>query len=593
MTTTTQPKRNPFRLRNGGTVARTVLSPLERLLFLKDLERLYGVLQGTANLREFLDLALERLGVGPETVSGSEHLPRTGPALVATNHPFGAIEGLVLARVLRAVRPDVRIVVNRVLDRVPELSELFIFADVFGDASSVPRNARTLREVMGWLRQGGMVALFPAGEVSSLRLPERVVTDPRWNPSFANMALRTGARICPGFFEGRNGALFQIAGLIHPRLRTALLARELFNKRGTNIRLRFGAPIPPEELARLRDDEQRAAWCRLRTYGLQRSERFPRSRARRRVQVAPALPASSIEAEVDALPPEQRFARVGNMEAWIASAPSIPQTLAEIGRLREVAFRAVGEGTGRARDLDRFDQSYLHLFLWDRRARAIAGGYRLGKTDELLAHGGPSELYTSTLFQFGPGALSAIGTALELGRSFVSPSYQRSYAPLLTLWKGIGAFVVRNPRYRSLFGPVSVSADYHPLSRQILGHWLETGRAHETLCGRVRGRNPLAFDTLNGLSPERLRSLAAEGDVAALIPQIEDNERGIPVLLSEYLKLGGKVLALNVDADFQDALDALVVVDLVAAPRRLVERYMGKDGAAAFLGSHASDARVA
>ncbi len=310
--------------------------------------------------------------------------------------------------------------------------------------------------------------------------------------------------------------------------------------------------------------------------------------------ICSAVPAKEIEAEIERLFFDDRLATIASLDAWIAPAAAIPRTMAEIGRLRELSFRAVGEGTGLSCDLDRFDANYLHLFLWDRSRRAIAGGYRIGKTDELLSRGGSSELYTSTLFDYDPEALRALGTALELGRSFVSPPYQRSYAPLLTLWKGIGSFVAQNPRYRLLFGPVSISADYHPLSHQILGHWLETRHGHAGLFGRVRGRTPLEFHAVDSLRPERLRKLAAgTADVAELISQIEPDERGVPILLSEYLKLGGKLMALNVDADFHDALDALVVVDLVAAPRRLLERYMGKDGAAGFLNAHESGARVA
>jgi len=388
-----------------------------------------------------------------------------------------------------------------------------------------------------WLRRGGLVALRAA-------------------PSSVRLALRTGALVCPASLEGAS--------------------------------LRFGAPIGTGELSRLRDDEERADWCRLRASALGRARR-PRGKRKRHARVAPPLPAFLLEAEIDALAPEERLAAVGELEAWIAHAPAIPRVLDEIGRLRELAFRAAGEGTGRERDLDRFDATYRHLFLWNRSECAIVGGYRIGCTDELLARGGPGELYTSTLFDYGPGVLEGIGTALELGRSFVAPAFQRSYAPLLTLWKGIGAFVARNPRYRSLFGPVSISADYHPLSRQMLGHWLEVGRAHETLFGRVHGRNPLVFDACDGIRPERLRGFAEGGaDVAALVPLLEQNERGVPVLLTEYLKLGGKLLALNVDPGFQDALDALVVVDLVGAPRRLLERTMTQDGAAAFLAAHAS-----
>ncbi len=310
--------------------------------------------------------------------------------------------------------------------------------------------------------------------------------------------------------------------------------------------------------------------------------------------ICSAVPVKEIEAEIARLSFEDRLATVANLDAWIAPAAAIPRTLAEIGRLRELSFRAVGEGTGFSCDLDRFDANYLHLFLWDRSCRAIAGGYRIGKTDELLSRGGSGELYTSTLFEYDPEALQVLGTALELGRSFVSPGYQRSYAPLLTLWKGIGAFVARNPRYRLLFGPVSISADYHPLSHQILGHWLETRHGHSGLFGRVRGRTPLEFHAVDSLRPERLRKLAAgTTDITELISKVEQDQRGIPILLSEYLKLGGKLMALNVDPAFHNALDALVVVDLVAAPRRLLERYLGRDGAAGFLSTHESDARVA
>jgi putative hemolysin len=306
------------------------------------------------------------------------------------------------------------------------------------------------------------------------------------------------------------------------------------------------------------------------------------------------IPAAELADEVAQLDPSSRLASVGALEAWIAPAAAIPRTLLEIGRLRELSFRAVGEGTGRACDLDRFDASYLQLFLWDRALRAVAGGYRLGPVDELLARGGTSALYTSTLFEYEPEVLRLLGTALELGRSFVTPTHQRSHAALLTLWKGIGAFVARNPRYRMLFGPVSISADYHPFSRQLLGHWLEARHRHAELFGRVRGRTPFRFQAVDGLAPERLRGLAAAtDDVEELVTGIERGERGVPVLLSEYLKLGGKLLALNVDASFQDALDALVVVDLVRAPQRLLERYLGKDGAAAFLDAHAREARVA
>jgi putative hemolysin len=365
------------------------------------------------------------------------------------------------------------------------------------------------------------------------------------------------------------------------------------SKRGTRVDLSFGEPIEPAELAALRDDQERTDWCRLRTYALGAPVRRRKPVPRRAPQrLATAVPREEITSEIAALPQESRLAKSGSLEAWIARAEQIPRALAEIGRLRELTFRAVGEGTGRARDLDRFDLHYLHLVLWDSASQELAGAYRLGATDEL---GSAQELYTSTLFEYDAGAIESLGPALELGRSFVAPGWQRSYAPLLTLWKGIGAYVVRNPRYRRLFGPVSISADYDLLSRQLVAHWLEASHAHAGLAGQVRGRRPFAWRSVDGLRPERLRALVEGGaDLSRLVPRIERDEKGIPVLLREYLKLGGKLVALNVDADFQDAIDALVVVDLVETDARLRERYLGAEGSAAVLAHHAErGARVA
>jgi len=580
----------PFRIDlRDARLSRAVLAPIERAFSLTELARLHGRCAGTADVDAFLTRALDVLDVRHAESGAIANLPRTGPALVAANHPFGAIEGIVLARVLRRVRPDVRILANKVLGRIPELRELFLGVDLFGGRAATHANARALREAIRWLEQGGMLAIFPAGEVSSLDLTERAVVDPPWSPSIARMASRTGAPVCPAYFAGRNSALFQVAGLLHPILRTALLPRELVNKRGARIDVTFGEPILPEELASLRDDEERTDWVRLRTYALGAPARRPAKRPRRAPQrIAAAVLPEEVEAEIEALPRGARLSSSGALETWIARAEEIPRTLAEIGRLREVAFRAVGEGTGKARDLDRFDLDYRHLVLWDRNAHAIAGAYRLGATDEL---GDAQRLYTSTLFDYDAGALESLGPALELGRSFVAPGWQRSYGPLLTLWKGIGAFVAQNPRYRRLFGPVSMSADYDVLSRQLVAHWLEAKNAHEGLRGRVHGKRPFEWRRVDGLAPERMRALVEGGvDLARLVPRIERDEKGIPVLLREYLKLGGKLIALNVDANFQDALDALVVVDLLEADTRLVERYLGVDGAASlreFHGEHA------
>jgi hypothetical protein len=293
----------------------------------------------------------------------------------------------------------------------------------------------------------------------------------------------------------------------------------------------------------------------------------------------PADPAE-VQAEANFLQRRGPIASQGRLDALLAAAWEIPATLHEIGRLREITFRAVGEGTGKAIDLDRFDASYLHLYLWDREACRIAGAYRLGCSDVLLASGGPDALYTSTLFHFERPFLDFLKPALELGRSFVTPDYQKSIHPLSLLWRGIGRFVAERPRYSRLFGPVSISKDYSVLSRDLIVSFMREKCRDERLSGWVQPLNP--YDPLpspDGVSP----CLKSIEEVSAAVSRAEPDGKGVPVLLRQYLRLNAILLEFNLDPDFSDVLDALVLVDLREAPAVMLERYMGAEGYGAFM----------
>lgn len=279
---------------------------------------------------------------------------------------------------------------------------------------------------------------------------------------------------------------------------------------------------------------------------------------------------SPISAEVNALKTDCRLATQGNLDVLLATASAIPQTLREIGRLREVSFRAVGEGTGAEIDLDRFDEHYLHLFLWDRNAEQVAGAYRISPTDITLAEHGPAGLYCSTLFEFESAFLEHLNPALELGRSFVAPGYQKTLSPLLALWKGIATFVSRNPRYHRLFGPVSISQDYTPLSQDIIVRFLRENRWNRELGPLVKPLNPFPGN------PEISPLLESIDQVSARVSESEADGKGIPVLLKQYLKLNATLLEFNRDPSFSDCLDALILVDLHEAPPAVLSRYMGK-----------------
>jgi putative hemolysin len=257
--------------------------------------------------------------------------------------------------------------------------------------------------------------------------------------------------------------------------------------------------------------------------------------------------------------------------------------------LREATFRQVGEGTRKPIDLDRFDDYYWHLFVWNREAGQVAGAYRLGPSDEILARFGPKGFYTSQLFQWKRSFLDRIIPALELGRSFVRPEYQKTYAPLLLLWKGIGQYLLRTPQYKLLFGPVSISNGYTTASRQLMVKFLSAYRQSPELTPLVRARNPFrqrASQPSAKLADELIGATVwGIEELSALIADVETDRKGVPVLLKQYLKLGGELVAFNIDRRFSDALDGLIVVDLRKTDARVLERYMGKAGAAQFLTS--------
>ena len=301
--------------------------------------------------------------------------------------------------------------------------------------------------------------------------------------------------------------------------------------------------------------------------------------------IADATPVDLLCREIADLPADALLVQQDNLQTFIAHAPQIPRVLREIGRLRELTFRSVGEGTGKRLDIDEFDAHYQHLFVWNKAKREVVGSYRLGRTDEVLKRLGTRGLYTSTLFQYKRRLLEEMGPALEMGRSFIRFEYQRNFSPLLLLWKGIGTYCVKHPRYKTLFGPVSISNEYQGASRQIMVAFL---KMHEYLPGLakwVKPRTPFRAADLGAWADDdaQMRDIDHVSDVIA---DLENSEKGVPILLKQYLRMGGKLLGFNVDPDFADVVDGLILVDLTKTDPRVLSRYMGKRGLAEFLAYH-------
>lgn len=356
----------------------------------------------------------------------------------------------------------------------------------------------------------------------------------------------------------------------------------------------LGTPIPAERIARIEDDGALAGLLAARAAVL-------RHRPARAAAPAPTLTGAApvaraaipdlVAAEIEGLPAEQRLVESGRFVVVHARAHQAPACLREVGRLREITFRAAGEGTGRDLDLDAHDRIYSHLVLFDREARCVAGAYRFAPTDEVLPVFGVQGLYTNTLFSLDPRLFLALGPALELGRSFVRTEYQRAYAPLLLLWRGLCGFISRNPRYRILFGAVSISASYGRFSRALVAQALSQPGWLHPLARYATPRHPLAVPrAVRGDLGDLPRTIEDAADLSDLVSDAEDDAKGLPVLLREYLKLGGRMLGFSVDPAFSGVLDGLVAVDLARSDRRRLDAIMGRDAAQAFVAHHAVDA---
>lgn len=566
-------------------------NPLERLLCLDGINRVYAQAASAPDQWQFLARILQGLNVdyevGPEDLAG---IPTRGPVVVVANHPFGGVEGVILPALLGRVRQDVKILANYLLRPIHELRDLFIYVDPFGSKDAAKTNLASLKEAMLWLKQGGLLGVFPAGEVSHRGWPKLAVTDPIWSRSVARLIRRSGAEAVPVFFAGRNGPLFQCLGLLHPLMRTALLPREALNKDGKIIQVKVGQVIDRKKLQSLSSDDEVMDYLRLRTYMLRENFRsrgksvfrlsLPRPQKKATVEeVTGALDIRAMIEEIDSLPASQALLDSGGMTVFYARAGQIPNLLQEIGRLREITFRQVKEGTGKAIDLDQFDGHYHHLFLWNQERRELVGAYRLGGTDRILPTMGSKGLYTATLFDYRTDFLREISPALELGRSFVRIEYQKNYLALLLLWKGIGQFVARNPQYQRLFGPVSISNEYSDFSQCLLATWLSMHTFLPELAQFIRPKNPLQIKKWENQDLRvALAGTREIGELAALIADVDPNQKGVPILLKQYLKLGGKLLGFNRDPNFNNVLDGLILVDLRETPEKVLQRYMGEEG---------------
>lgn len=551
---------------------------LMKLFGIEKLNHLYANLRSHRGT-DFLDQFFEQMSITIEVSEADlKKIPKNGAFITVSNHPYGGLDGLALMKIILAERPDFKVMVNFLLQQIEPIADYLMPVNPFEDESkSKASSLAGMRAAIKQVRSGAPLGLFPAGEVSRFQSNARSVVDREWHMPALKLIHKAQVPVVPVYFEGNNSALFHILDMIHSNLSMVSLAGELMKKRNSRIRVRIGKPVTVAEQEQFADASILGRYLRAKTYALgsalevkkffKKPFKFP-SKPK---EIASAAAPSLLQAEINNLQDSLLFTE-GKYEVYIAKSEQISLLMHEIGRLREISFRQVGEGSNKAIDLDEYDLYYLHLFIWDREATKVVGAYRLGKGDEILANYGKMGFYTGSLFEVSNAFRPTLQQTIELGRSFIVKEYQQKRLPLFLLWKGILVFLMKNPKYRYLLGPVSISNAYSHLSKSLIVAFVKSYHYDEEMAKLVKPRK--AFKAkVQKVDPETLVRIVGDDfkGIDHIVSDIEPRLHSLPILLKKYIKQNARIIGFNIDPKFAHALDGLMILDLENLPAGTIE----------------------
>ena len=517
---------------------------------------------------DFAASILKEVGVTYDLPEGQlKNIPEEGGFITVSNHHFGSIDGLILSDTVSRKRKDYKILTTFMLSLIPNLTESFLPVNNLGGKNDA-RSINSIRLALEHMQSGGGLGLFPAGEVGTWQkegkktavTPGRVIEDKPWAPNIIRLIKKSGLPVIPIYFDGTNSRNFHILGRIHPRLRTARLIHELFNKKGTHVKVRIGQPITSQEIAKFEDTEAFGLYLRNVTYALEADcvETPKRADVMHQEPVMDPVDPELVKNELAAIEKDVLF-EVGDYRCYLASPQEIPNTMLEIARLREITFRTVGEGTGTEKDTDIYDTYYRHLILWNIPDGKIAGAYRIGVGPEVLARPqGAQAFYTASLLEFREGLNDYLPKTMELGRSFIVGDYRKDVLPLKLLLSGILTAGAHLPGMEYTMGPVSVSSDVPTFYKSLIYYYFLKNYSMENASDIVRPTTPFTPDFLR-VNPDQLLSGCKNVDeFDRLLSYLSSGKVRLPVLFRKYASLGAKYLAFNIDTEF-NTLDAFII----------------------------------
>lgn len=533
----------------------------------------------------FLDRILEHYQIDfdiPE--EDFKRLPKDGAYITISNHPLGGIDGILLLKLLLQHRSDYKIIANFLLHRIKPMAPYILPVNPFENHKGAKSSIAGFKSAMMHLRDGHPLGIFPAGEVST-RKEGKLIVDKPWEEAAIKLIRKAEVPVIPIYFHAKNSNFFYRLSKISDVFRTAKLPSEVLSQKYRPIKVRIGQPISVKAQKEQKTLEGFTDLLRKKTYIL--ANAYEKERLLNKVpttikipkapkKIATAVSTEVIQEEIVRLREKDcRLLQSKNYEVFLAQEQDMPFILKEIGRQREITFRAIGEGTNKAIDLDRFDAYYHHLFLWDNTEHKIVGAYRMGLGSAIFANHGINGFYLQDLFRLEPELYGMMSESIEMGRAYIVKEYQQKPMPLFLLWKGIVHTTLRYPEHKYLIGGVSISNQFSNFSKSLMIEFMKSNYWDPYVAQYIRPKKEFKVK-LNDADKEFVfdETQADLNKFDRLINEVEPGNLRLPVLIKKYIKQNAKVIAFNVDPLFNNSVDGLMYIKISDLPESTVKPVM-------------------
>lgn len=533
---------------------------------------------------EFLNAILDEFQIKFEIPEEDlKRLPKEGPYITVSNHPLGGIDGILLLKLMLEREPNFKIIANFLLHRIEPMKPYIMPVNPFENHKDSKSSVVGLKETFRHLSDGKPLGIFPAGEVSTYK-DGKLVVDKPWEEGAIKVIRKAQVPVVPIYFHAKNSKLFYFLSKINDTLRTAKLPSELLTQKDRVIRVRIGKPISVAEQNEHQELSDYCDFLRKKTYMLANSFdddekllNLPNLKLPKSVkQIAKPANHDKIIEEIEHLNEgDYQFLRSKNYVVYFVSADKIPNILHEIGRLREITFRAIGEGTNESLDLDKYDQYYHHMFLWDEETQQIAGAYRMGLGSQIYAKHGIEGFYLNDLFRFEPELYKMMSESIEMGRAFIISEYQQKPMPLFLLWKGIVHTTLRYPEHKYLIGGVSISNQFTEFSKSLMIEFMKSHYYDPYVAQYIHPKNEYKVKLKDADKDFVFNETKSDlNKFDKIIDEIEPEGLRLPVLIKKYIKQNARVVAFNVDPLFNNAVDGLMYIRIADLPESTVKPVM-------------------